>query len=504
MDEIQEFITLTNDIHRFSALQSHMSWDQNTIMPSGGSKARGEIMAWLAGERHSRIIDERYGELIALLSIQDGHDEAMSANLREMSRERDKAVKLPKEFVSRLAKARSSAMLTWKEARANKDFSLFRDALAENIELCREKIEFLGVESTPYDVLLDDFETGMTVADYDPMFDELRARLVPLLGKIVKSGLNEKIEGMLDGHDFPIDNQIEFCNKISEAMGFDFEQGRMDVSAHPFCSGIWPGDTRFTTRFDENDPLSCLYAVMHETGHGLYEQGLDRSHSLTPMGRAISLGVHESQSRFWENQIGLTEAFWNVASPWFDQAFPDVGLSAKELNLSSALVKPDYIRVEADEVTYNLHIMIRYEIEKMIFNEGLEVDQIPEIWNQLVKDYLGIDVPSDDLGCLQDIHWSMIAFGYFPTYTLGNLYAAQLLDAMQKELGDINAIVESGNWSRILDWLKEKIHLRGSALLPIDLITEATGSKPQATFFLDQIEEKYSALYGIDHSSSAA
>jgi len=497
MDEKIEFVELTKEIHRLSALQSHLSWDQQTIMPAGGASARGEMIAWLAAEKHSRLIDEHYGDLIESLSSQPGHSESMIANLREMARERGKAVKLPTDFVSRLAKARSEAMITWKKAREAKDFSLFRDALADNIALSKEKIELLGVEDTPYDVLLDEFETGMTVSDYDPMFAELRERLVPLLQRIVESGVNQSVDGILEGHSFPINDQIEFCNKVSKAMGFDFNQGRMDVSAHPFCAGIWPGDTRFTTRFDEKDPLSCLYAVMHETGHGLYEQGLDREHAFTPMGRAISLGVHESQSRFWENQIGLTEAFWKVVQPWFRDAFPDVELDAKELNLSSAMVKPDFIRVEADEVTYNLHIMIRYEIEKMIFNEGLEVDMIPEVWNRLVSEYLQLDVPSDEKGCLQDIHWSMMAFGYFPTYTLGNLYAAQLLEAMQEEIGEVNDIVESGDWSPILSWLRDKIHVRGSAILPAALIAEATGSPPLASSFLNQIEEKYSQLYGI-------
>jgi len=324
----------------------------------------------------------------------------------------------------------------------------------------------------------------------------LKARLVPLLGRIMESAT--EIPRLPEDMVFPADAQEKFCNKVSRAMGFDFEAGRMDRSTHPFCAGLWPDDTRFTTRFDEKDPFSCLYAVMHESGHGVYEQGLPREHSFSPVGGAVSLGVHESQSRFWENQIGRTAAFWHVAMPWFKEQFPDCPDWTNEtLDLVANEVKPDFIRVEADEITYNLHIMIRYEIEKMIFNEGLKVEDIPETWNKMMKDWFGIEVPNDSLGCLQDIHWSMGAFGYFPTYTLGNLYAAQLLQTMSEELGDIDEIIKSGDWSSMLDWLREKIHQKGSVMTPAELIESATGSPPSPEPFLAYVESKYSKLYNL-------
>jgi carboxypeptidase Taq len=281
-------------------------------------------------------------------------------------------------------------------------------------------------------------------------------------------------------------------------MGFDFEAGRMDASTHPFSAGLWPGDTRFTTRFDEQDPFSCLYAVMHETGHALYEQGLDANHSFTPRGDAVSLGVHESQSRFWENQIGRTPAFWKVVLPWFKQQFPNAPeWSPDELNKIANCVEPGFIRVEADEVTYNLHIMLRYELEKKIFNENLSVKDIPNTWNQMFNEWFGIEVPEDRMGCLQDIHWSMGAFGYFPTYTLGNLYAAQLLEAMSQEIGDVDEIIETGDWSPMLDWLRPKIHRQGSKLTPSELIEQATGVPPTPQPFIDYVESKYSKLYNL-------
>jgi len=495
MGEQEEFMLRVNDLYRFEAIQGHLGWDQETIMPTKGAKARGEILAWLAGQRHSRLIDPELGELISSLENKE-LDDFLAANVKEMRRKYDEAVKLPTEFVSSFTKARSEALISWQQARSDSDFSQFAPHLENMVKLTRQKVEYLGSESTPYDVLLDEYEVGMTVADYDPLFAGLKERLVPLLSKIMESGT--EIPRLPEDMIFPIESQEMFCNQVSKAMGFDFEAGRMDRSTHPFCAGLWPDDTRFTTRFDEKDPFSCLYAVMHESGHGLYEQGLPREHSYSPVGMAVSLGVHESQSRFWENQIGRTAAFWNVAMPWFREQFPDCPDWSNEiLDLVANEVKPDFIRVEADEVTYNLHIMIRYEIEKMIFNEGLAVEDIPETWNNMMKDWFGIDVPNDSLGCLQDIHWSMGAFGYFPTYTLGNLYAAQLLESMADELGDIDEIISSGDWSSMLSWLRLQIHDKGSVMTPSELIESATGKAPSPDAFLNYVESKYSKLYNL-------
>ena len=361
----EQFMTRVTDLYKFEAIQGHLGWDQETIMPAKGAKARGEILAWLAGQRHSRLIDDEMGDLISTLENGE-HDDYFSANLKEMRRKYDEAVKLPTEFVSQFTKARSEALIAWQKARSESDYSHFAPHLQNLIDLTRQKIEYLGCENTPYDVLLDEYEVGMTVEDYDPLFAGLKSRLVPLLSQIMQSDV--AIPRLPEEMRFPADAQELFCNKVSKAMGFDFEAGRMDRSTHPFCAGLWPDDTRFTTRFDERDPFSCLYAVMHESGHGLYEQGLPRNYSFSPVGTAISLGVHESQSRFWENQIGRTAAFWHIAMPWFREQFPDCpDWSNETLDLVANEVKPDFIRVEADEVTYNLHIMIRYEIEKMIF-----------------------------------------------------------------------------------------------------------------------------------------
>ena len=492
------FIERVKDIHKIGAIQGHLGWDQETIMPAKGSKARSEIMSWLAKEQHSRITNSEFAEMIDTLESDNSLDDDQRANVREVRRRYDKAVKLPSEFVAEFALARSQALVAWQEARAESDFAKFKPHLAKLVAMTNEKIDYYGVKDTRYDVLLDEYEFGMKVSDYDPLFAGLKSRLVPLLHKIMEAKKLTPDPTLPSEMSFPVDAQTEFCKLVSSATGFDFEAGRMDASTHPFSAGLWPGDTRFTTRFDEKDPFSCLYAVMHETGHALYEQGLDANHSFTPRGDAVSLGVHESQSRFWENQVGRTPAFWKVVLPWFKEHFPDSpDWTPEELNKIANCVEPGFIRVEADEVTYNLHIMLRYELEKKIFNDNLSVDEIPETWNQMFAEWFGIEVTEDRLGCLQDIHWSMAAFGYFPTYTLGNLYAAQLLDAMGEELGDIDAIVESGEWQPMLDWLRENIHQQGSKFTPSELIQKATGEPPTPNPFINYVEKKYGELYNL-------
>ena len=492
------FIERVKDIHKIGAIQGHLGWDQETIMPAKGSKARSEIMSWLAKEQHERVTDESLAQMITELENDESLDEDQRANVREVRRRYDKAVKLPSDFVAEFALARSQALVAWQEARAESDFAKFKPYLAKLISMTNQKIDFYGVEDTRYDVLLDEYEFGMKVRDYDPLFDGLKSKLVPLLQRIMEAKKLNPDPTLPAELTFPVDAQTEFCKIVSSATGFDFEAGRMDASTHPFSAGLWPGDTRFTTRFDEKDPFSCLYAVLHETGHALYEQGLDFDHSFTPRGDAVSLGVHESQSRFWENQVGRTPAFWKVVLPWFKEHFPESPeWTPAELNKIANCVEPGFIRVEADEVTYNLHIMLRYELEKKIFNENLAVDDIPSTWNKMFNEWFGIEVQEDRLGCLQDIHWSMAAFGYFPTYTLGNLYAAQLLDAMEKELGDVDAIIESGQWQPMLDWLRGKIHLQGSKWTPSDLIEHATGAPPTPQPFINYVENKYGKLYNL-------
>ncbi len=498
MSTYAEFLQTTEDIFRLSALAGHLGWDQEVLMPQKGGQARGDMMSWLAKERHQKLTSERYGIVLAELEQSTSLTRDEEANVREMKLAHDKAKALPVEFVSKYAQLRSNALRSWQQARTTSDFSLFLPHLKELVEMTKEKIAYYPPTQTPYDALLDEFEFGMKVSDYDPLFAGLKARIVPLLHSIIEAKTSQEQPQLPVGMTFSIESQTNFCKQVSERMGFDFEAGRMDQSTHPFSSGLWKGDTRFTTRFDESDPFSCLYAVMHETGHALYEQGLPHEFAYCPRGKAVSLGVHESQSRFWENQIGRTPSFWKVVLPVLKKEFPSLpDWDAHTLNRIANDVEPGYIRVEADEVTYNLHIMIRYEIEKRIFNENLPLEDIPRVWNSMMKEWFDLDVEEDSSGCLQDIHWSMGAFGYFPTYTLGNLYASQLLEAMTEKIGDVTTIVESGDWSPILEWLQENIHENGSLFTPSELIERATGRPPTAEPFLQYLEEKYSQLYGL-------
>ena len=493
-----DLLERVKDIHRLGSIQGHLGWDREVLMPPKGAAARSDVLAWLAAESHRRMVDDDLGALLDAVAEEAVDDPDLGATVRDVQRSRDRALRLPESFVADFARKRSIAQGAWQEARAASDFAAFAPHLQALVDMTKQRVNLLGGEGPAYNALLDDYEIGSTMAAYDPLFAGLKDRLVPLLARIMAASKDAPVPTLPAEARFPIAAQEAFCRRVSAHMGFNFEAGRMDVSTHPFSAGLWPGDTRFTTRFDERDPFSCLYAVMHETGHALYEQGLPDVHAFTPRGKAISLGVHESQSRFWENQIGRTEAFWSVAGPWFHDAFPNLPqMDAATMNRIANKVEPGFIRVEADEVTYNLHIMLRYELEKAMFDGGLAVEDLPATWNAMFLDWFGLVVPEDRLGCLQDIHWSMGAFGYFPTYTLGNLYAAQLLEAMTHDVGDVDALIASGAWSAPLAWLRERIHERGSLLLPEALIEEATGRAPTPEPFLTYVERKYSALYGL-------
>mgnify|MGYP006207616109 FL=1 len=493
----EKFIDEVKTYSRIQAIQGQLSWDQQVMMPPNGANARADTLAWLSGRAHETITSKKMGELISDLekNLSDLDDD-QKTNVLEIRRTFDKSTKLPAEFIERFTKTQSKGMGVWAKARKNDDFNMFAPILTELVELAREKITYLENGNTPYDTLLDDYEVGLTVDYLEPLFAELKTGLIEILNKIMKTKKHQLAK--LD-MTFPVSNQEAFCLKVSEQMGFDFNSGRMDTSSHPFSISIAAGDTRITTRYDENEPFSCLYAVMHETGHGLYEQGLPDEFALTPRGTAISLGVHESQSRLWENQIGRTEEFWKYCLPLFQKEFPEFpkSIDPAQMNLIANQVEPSFIRVEADEVTYNLHIILRYEIEKKLFNGELDVNDLPKVWNEMFKEWFGLDVKDDSTGVLQDIHWSMGAFGYFPTYTLGNLYAAQLFETMKEELDDVNNMIEEGNWNPLLDWLRKNIHEKGRLYNPSDLIKKATGKIPSSGPFLKYLNEKYSKIYGF-------
>jgi carboxypeptidase Taq len=484
-------------------------WDQETYMPEAAGAGRAESQAILAGIIHERRTNPRLGELLAACEGDASltGDERIKANLREIRRDYDRHTKLPKEFVAELTKLGSEAQEVWKKAREKSDFALFRPYLDRMVALQRRKAEYLGVREggEAYDALIDLYEPDTTAREIEAVFTPLRARLSELIAKVRASKAKVSTR-CLDVKIEPA-RQHAFGLMVLEAIGFDLTAGRLDTTAHPFCSGLGPGDTRLTTRYREQRFTDALYGTMHEAGHGIYEQGLpkrakDGSVSDlfgTPLADAISLGIHESQSRMWENFVGRSKAFWKWALPRTRKHFGKAlgKWSPKDLYHATNTVTPSLIRVEADEATYNLHIMIRFELERAILRGDLQAKDIPGEWNARYKEYLGIKVPDDRRGCLQDVHWSFGLFGYFPTYTLGNLYAAQFWEKIQEDLPDLSRDIGKGRFEDLKAWLNKHIHAHGRRYTAGDLCQRVTGKPLSADPLLRHLTAKAEQVYGI-------
>ena len=475
-----------------------LGWDQEVMMPPKAAAMRAEQLAWLSKEGHTRMTAPEVGELISAAESEVNGSEVEQGNIRIIRDSYDKATKKPTEFVEEKARHTSKSIVSWTEAREKNDFSIFRDDLAKMIDMSRQLAGYLGYEDNPYDALLDLYESGLCVAKLDPLFQGLRDSSVPLI-KAVSELENKPDCSWVHKHPWPKASQEAFSQAISEAIGFDFQAGRRDESTHPFCGGSNPDDVRWTTRYDEKEPFGAIYGTMHETGHALYEQGRPRDLDFQPAGEANGLGVHESQSRLWENQVGRSLAFCQWSFPMWQEYFPAnfEGVTPEMLWQAANQVEASLIRVEADEATYNLHVMIRYEIEKKLINGELEVDDLPDAWDDMYEEFLGVRSPTRTEGVLQDIHWSFGAFGYFPTYTLGNLYSAQLLQAAEKDIGSIDEQVRRGDFTPLLDWMRTHVHARGSILEPSDHIEEATGEQPKPDAFVAYLADKINALYGV-------
>ncbi|HEY9746657.1 MAG TPA: carboxypeptidase M32, partial [Oculatellaceae cyanobacterium] len=407
------------------------------------------------------------------------------------------------DLLQDMVETTSSAHTVWVEARAAKNFKQFEPVLSRIVLLNQRMADCLGYENSPYDALLDEYEPGLTVKQLEPLFGRLKAELVPLLKAIQNSGYTPDTAMLTDGH-FPADKQMTFSRQVLTRMGFDFDAGRLDLSAHPFSSGSSILDVRLTTRIDEHDVFSALSSSMHEAGHGMYEQGINPELARTPLAEGTSLGIHESQSRLWENQIGRSRAFWEFFFPQLQTQFPELNKTALEKFYHAInRVQPSFIRVEADEVTYNLHIMVRYEIEKALIEGKMTVSEIPEAWNAKYQEYLGITPKDNAEGCLQDIHWSHGSFGYFPTYTLGNLYAAQFFQTAKKQIPDLEAQIAQGNLLVLKNWLNREIHWVGKSERAHEIVQRVTGEPLDARYFTDYLWAKFSTIYPISRQSEA-
>jgi len=497
---------LTNrllEIRRIQSAASVLSWDQETYMPAGGGAARAEQIATLEGLAHEKLVSQEVETLLAdwidpaTGQAAAGWDEPSRSLLRETWRDFSRAKKLPSAFVIRLSRECSLAQQAWVTAREESRFSKFLPSLRTIISLKREEADYLGYRNSPYDALLDTYEPGATIGQLAPLFTELRERLVVLLRKVQASGV--AVDDTCLHQRFDQTKQIEFGRLVLVAMGYDFERGRLDLSAHPFTTSFHPTDVRVTTRVFEKDLPSCLFSCIHEGGHGLYDQGLDPRHYGSPLGESVSLGIHESQSRLWENCVGRSRAFWHCFYPILQQTFPQQ-LGTVPLDLFYAAINrasPSLIRVEADELTYNLHIMLRVEIEQALIENRVQPDDLPELWNEKMQSYLGIVPEQDAEGVLQDVHWSMGAFGYFPTYTLGNLYAVQFFEQAKQELPQLEEHIAAGQLVPLRRWLEQKIHRWGRMFTPDHLARRVTGKGVSPEPFLHYLEGKYRELYQL-------
>jgi carboxypeptidase Taq len=494
-----DLVEKLEEISRLGGIMSTLHWDQEVIMPSGAAESRAKQISALAGVVHERSTDPRLGE--CLEQLQKEAPSAFNANewcnIHEAQRDYDMETKVPKKLVQEMAELGSKGHNVWADARKDNKFSDFAPVLKRFMELKKEWAQCVFPDLTPYDANIDNFERGTTMAEITPIFERLKSELIPLIKAVQDKPAPDT--SFLQG-TFPVDKQEVLGKKISTDMGFAFDQGRMDVSVHPFCGGGHPTDVRITTRYKDSDFVESLYAVIHETGHGLYEQGRMSEGRDLPVSESLTMGIHESQSLFWERMIAQSQPFCARYLDTFISTFPENlnGVSAEAMYKGINTCKPSFIRVEADELTYPLHVILRFEIEKGLFDGSMTVDDLPEIWNDKMGSYLGVKPPTDALGVLQDVHWSGGAFGYFPSYTLGAMYACQFYRTLVREVPDTEKHIEKGDFSPIKNWLNEKIHRQGRLYTPQELVKRVTGEPLNPDIFIDYLKTKYSAVYQLD------
>jgi carboxypeptidase Taq len=497
---IAELIGLAQQIEDIKALSALAEWDQNTEMPQGAGQVRGHQLASIQGVLHEFRTNPRLGKLLDELEPRIGKPDYTDADrglVREMRRTYDQAVKLPRSLVEEIARVAAGSFESWRRARERSDFASFAPWLKRTIALQREVADRLGYTGTRYDALLDLFEPGMTASKLDRLFAPVREVSTSLLQRIEASG-HTIDDSSLQG-DFDPDLQIKASRKLLENMGYDFSRGGIAISPHPFTTGLGsPFDVRVTVHPHRDFIQACIMAAIHEGGHALYEQGSAETLARTPIAGGASMGVHESQSRLWENAIGRSTAFWqgqfHILRETFRRHF--AGIDAATFARALNKVQPSLIRIEADEVTYNLHIIVRYDMEKAMVNGEVSVESLPAMWNAKYREYLGIEPSNDSEGILQDIHWSS-GFGYFPSYTLGNLYSAQIYATLRQVYPDFDERLARGDTAFILDWLRTHMYAAGATYLPETLITQVTGEPPSPSYFVRYLTSKFEHIYGL-------
>ena len=475
---------------------SALSWDQETYMPPGAAGFRAGQLSTLMGISHEMFTGAGTGTILSGLKADKTLDDIQKKNIELLNEEYTKQKKYTTEFVEQMSHAVSAAFNAWQQAKKENNYKLFAPHLQKLIEFKKCECDILGYEGHPYNALLDLHERKATVAELDVLFADVRKQLVPFVKQIFAA---KQVDNKFFFQHYDKDQQWDFGIGLLKQMGFDFNRGRQDISSHPFTTSMSQDDVRVTTRINENDFSEMIWSCIHEGGHALYEQGLSPEQYGMPMGEAVSLGIHESQSRLWENNIGRSLAYWKgnikAAQKYFPEQLKNV--TAEDFFKGMNRVEPSLIRTNADELTYHFHIMIRYEIEKAIFEDKLKVEELPEYWNSKYKEYLGVESKDYSHGILQDIHWSHGSFGYFPTYSLGSFYAAQFFEQAKKEIPGLVKQVEEGNFTELLSWLRKSIHVHGKLYTAQELCVRITGEKLNFNHFMSYAKNKFGTIYDL-------
>jgi carboxypeptidase Taq len=495
-EKLKEFKDYLTKLEYLNSAESVLSWDMMVGIPKKGKAYRSEVLGYLSGEAYKIQTSDKMKEFIDYFEVQENLDDVTKAMVYNAKKTYDQTKKIPEDRYTEYVILASNSFSYWEEARAKSDFSIFRPYLEKIIEFNKEFLGYWGYEGNKYNTLLDFYEPGITVESLDKVFGELREAIVSLLNKIQKSSVKPNVEFFYK--HFTKQEQEEFGIFVLEKLGYDFEAGKIDVSTHPFTTTFDNKDVRITTRYDENEFRGALFSSIHEGGHAIYEQDIPDELKGTGLATGASMGIHESQSRYYENIMGRSKEFWKYFYPEAQKRFKQFeGVSLKEFYRAINIVEPSLIRTEADELTYSLHVIIRYEIEKALFNEEIGIDELPKVWNAKYKEYLGVEPKNDAEGVLQDMHWSDGSFGYFPSYALGNLYGAQFLGKMLKDIPDYYSLIEKGEFNQIHEWLKENIHKYGSVYKPAEIIKMVTGEELSAKYFIDYLNTKYTEIYNL-------
>jgi carboxypeptidase Taq len=495
-DKLNELKSILAEVSDLNKAASVLGWDQQTYMPRAGAEARGQQMGTLGKIAHEKFTDEKVGKLLDELKDAYHPESDEFALIKVTRRQYEKSTRVPAAFVAEQAEVTAAAHEGWVEARQKSDYSIFEPHLTKVMDLTKRYIDFFPKADHPYDTLLDDYEPGMKTAEVQAIFAELRKKQVRLLQAIAEK---KQVDDSFLHKKYPEAKQRAFGEKVITAFGFDWNKNRQDKAPHPFCTSFSINDVRITTRFNEKFLNAALFGTMHETGHALYDGGINPAYERTPLADGASLGVHESQSRLWENLVGRSLPFWEHFYPELQAIFPSQLGNVKLRDFYRAInkVEPSLIRVEADEATYNMHIMLRLEIEIAMVEGAVALKDLPELWNTKMKEYLGIVPPNDALGVLQDIHWSFGGLGYFSTYALGNLISAQLWEKINAEITDLSTQIRAGKFDSLLGWLRANIHIHGRKYEPQELVKKVTGSKIDPAPYLRYLEAKFSDVYGL-------